>query len=246
MKKIVVFAALLFGLSTFAEAQQAVRFGFQLSPAFNWMSTDKNTISSNGTNLGLKLGLMGEFYFQENYALTTGLGFSFNSGGTLLHSNTGLYWVNSEVPSECAFFMEEREAPNLKYSIQYVEIPVGLKMRTREFGYIRYFMEPNLGFGFRTQAKGDIRNISDAEGCEDINIRPDVRLLNLFWGLNGGIEYSISESTSLIGGLGLQFGFTDTTKNDDTVYVDNSVSNQDAEDSRGVLRGIIVRLGIMF
>jgi hypothetical protein len=168
-------------------------------------------LASNGTNLGLKMGLMGEFYFQENYALATGLGFSFNSGGTLLHSNTGIYWANSEVPADCAFFMEEQQAPNLKYSIQYVEIPIGLKMRTREFGYIRYFMEPNVGIGFRTQAKGDIRNADDAEECNDINIRPDVRLLNLFWGLNGGIEYSVSESTSLVAGIGLQFGFTDVT-----------------------------------
>jgi hypothetical protein len=246
MKKIVVFAAFLIGLSTLAEAQQAVRFGFQVSPAFNWMSTDKNSISTNGTNLGLKLGLMGEFYFQENYALATGLGFSFNTGGTLLHSNTGIYWANSEVPADCAFFMEEQQAPNLKYSIQYVEIPIGLKMRTREFGYIRYFMEPNVGIGFRTQAKGDIRNADDAEECNDINIRPDVRLLNLFWGLNGGIEYSVSESTSLVAGIGLQFGFTDVTKDDDTVYLDNSVSNQDAEDSKGVARGVVLRLGVLF
>jgi hypothetical protein len=246
MKKIVVFAAFLIGLSTLAEAQQAVRFGFQVSPAFNWMSTDKNSISTNGTNLGLKMGLMGEFYFQENYALATGLGFSFNSGGTLLHSNNGVYWINSDVPDGCRFDMAERDPPNLKYSVQYVEIPIGLKMRTREFGYIRYFMEPNVGIGFRTQAKGDFRNASDSDECNDINIRPDVRLLNLFWGLNGGIEYSVSESTSLVAGIGLQFGFTDVTKDDDLVYPDNSVTNQEAEDSKGVARGIVLRLGVLF
>jgi hypothetical protein len=36
------------------------------------------------------------------------------------------------------------------------------------------------------------------------------------------------------------------TKDDDTVYLDNSVSNQDAEDSKGVARGVVLRLGVLF
>ncbi|TXB62137.1 PorT family protein [Phaeodactylibacter luteus] len=246
MKKFVVFATLIFAVAMVGQAQQAVRFGFQLSPTFNWMSTDDNTVNTNGTNLGLKLGLVGEFYFQENYAVTTGLGFSFNSGGTLLHDRGGSYWANSEVPESCRFEMENGPGSNLKYSIQYVEIPVGLKLRTREFGYIRYFFEPNLGLGFRTQANGDIRNSEDQDACTDINIRSDVGLFNVFWGVGGGIEYSVSESTSLVAGLGAQFGFVDVTKDDDLVFVDGSGSNTAKEDSKGVVRGIVLRLGVMF
>ncbi len=243
MKKFIVFTALLISISFAAQAQEAVRFGFQLSPTFGWMSTDDNTINTNGTNVGLKLGLVGEFYFQENYAVTTGLGFYFNAGGTLAHEREGEYWRNSEISQECQdFFMQN--GPNLKYSVQYVEIPVGLKLRTREFGYIRYFFEPNMGLGFRTQAKGDVRNAGDE--CNDLNIRSDVGLLNVFWGINGGIEYSVSESTSLVGGLGAQFGFVDATKDDDIVFIDGSSSNTVQEDSKGVLRAIVLRLGVMF
>lgn len=243
MKKIVLFAAFILTLATLSNAQQAVRFGFQLSPSFNWMSTDKNTVSTNGTNLGLRLGLKGEFYFQENYALTAGLGFSFNAGGTLLHRNNGQYWVNSDVPMICF-----KNQPNLKYSMQYVEIPIGLKMRTREFGYLRYFAEPNLGLGFRTQAKGEVRNSMDEEACTDLNIRDDVRLFNLFWGIDGGVEYSVSESTSIVGGIGVQFGFVDSTKNDDQVFTDINAPDKGAvtENSKAVLRSFIIRLGVMF
>lgn len=244
MKKIVLFAAFILTLATLSNAQQAVRFGFQLSPSFNWMSTDKNTVSTNGSNLGLRLGLKGEFYFQENYALTTGLGFSFNAGGTLLHRSNGQYWINSDVPMICRNdFAAATSTPNLKYSMQYVEIPIGLKMRTREFGYLRYFAEPNIGLGFRTQAKGEVRNPVDEEACTDLNIRDDVRLFNLFWGIDGGIEYSISESTSIVGGIGVQFGFVDSTKNDDEVFTDMGTVR---EDSKAVVRSFIIRLGVMF
>ncbi|HQU60765.1 MAG TPA: PorT family protein, partial [Saprospiraceae bacterium] len=90
MKKIVAIPAFLVLSLIMLHAQNGnVRFGFQLSPAFSWMSTSTNKINTNGTNLGLKLGMVGEFYFQENYAVTSGLGFFFNTGGTLLQERPG-------------------------------------------------------------------------------------------------------------------------------------------------------------
>ncbi|MCB0581925.1 MAG: outer membrane beta-barrel protein [Phaeodactylibacter sp.] len=241
MKKIVAFTAFLTLLLTAAHAQE-VRFGFQLSPAFSWMSSNTNQINSSGTNLGLKLGMVGEFYFQENYAVTSGLGFFFNTGGTLLHERAGMFWNESDLPDVCQTLDPQGK---LKYNLQYVEIPIGLKMRTREFGYIRYFFEPHLGLGFNTQANGDIT--SEGEQCKDINIQKDVNLLNLFWGLNGGIEYSVSESTSLVGGIGMQFGFADVTDdNGDKVFLDNNPNTPADEKSKGVIRAFIIRLGVIF
>jgi len=243
MKKIVAFTAFLTLVLISGQAQD-VRFGFQLSPAFSWMSTNTNKINSSGTNLGLKLGMVGEFYFQENYAVTSGIGFFFNTGGTLLHERRGDFWVNSELPESCREATKNETMTKLKYNLQYVEIPLGLKMRTREFGYIRYFLEPHVGFGFRTQANGDITARNSTEECQGINIQKDVNPLNLFWGLNGGIEYSISESTSLIGGAGLQFGFADASKDDDTIFLENG--DPAAEKAKGSIRAFVIRLGVMF
>ena len=58
-------------------------------------SIDDNTINNNGTNLGLKLQVMAENYFQENYAITLGFGFAFNHGGTLQYDNGGALWRNT-------------------------------------------------------------------------------------------------------------------------------------------------------
>ena len=139
MKKLITVLCLMsIFLTTYG--QEDLRFGFQMSPSFSWMSTDVNHINTSGTNLGLKLGLIGEYYFRENYAITSGIGFHFNAGGTLLYENEGFYWRNSDIPtSVLSDSLSFPAGTKFKSSIQYLEIPLGLKMRTREFGYIRSF-----------------------------------------------------------------------------------------------------------
>ncbi|MDX1939881.1 MAG: porin family protein [Saprospiraceae bacterium] len=241
MKKIVAIAAFLFALQTLASAQTDIRFGFQLSPVFSWMNTSDNRINPSGTNLGLKLGMNAEFYFRENYAFSTGLGFGFNHGGTLQYDFGGSYWTRSGLGSALDTLPA---GVNLKYGIQYVEIPAALKLRTREFGYLRYYVEPGITVGFKSQARGTIQGRGVGEDAEKINIRKEVNGLNLSWGIGAGIEYSLSESTSLVGGLGFQIGFADAT-DDNGVVFDDKRGNRE-EDSKGKVNGIIIRLGVMF
>ncbi|MEM0994440.1 MAG: porin family protein [Bacteroidota bacterium] len=223
MKKIVIIAVfLLTTMAAFCQASYNIRFGLQLSPTFSWMQSEASNINRNGVNIGLKLAMLGEYYFAENYAVTSGLGFAFNHGGTLRYDQEATnYWNNGA----------ELQRADLKYSVQYIEIPVGLKMRTREFGYLRYYGEPYIAFSFRSQSRGDIKGTDR----NDIDIKEFVNPIAMSWGIGIGAEYSISESTSLIGGLYLQNMFTDMTK--DVELGDNSNSNLD---------GLVLRLGVLF
>jgi hypothetical protein len=195
------------------------------------MKTNDNKINRNGTNLGLKLGAVGELYFEDKYALLIGIGFSFNTGGTLRHENFGDIWQRSELPA--GVLRPFPAGTDLKYSLQYVEIPVGLKFKTREFGYIRYFTElPVLTLGFNSQARGSVRYQGINE--EKIDIKKEVIGLSLSWGLSAGIEYSVTESTAIVAGLGFQRVFTDVTK------------DYDGFDSKGTIGSVILRFGVMF
>lgn len=237
MKKIVAIAAFLMLLQGIVIAQETdVRLGFQVSPVISFMgSTDDNQINGNGANLGLKLGAKGEIYFRENYAFIIGLGFAFNSGGTLRHELGGKIWQRSEIPEAINPQFGLPAGTDLKYSIQYVEIPFGLKFRTREFGYLRYFAEiPVITLGFKSQAKGTIQYQGINE-TDKYTIQKEVNSLALSWGVGGGVEYSIGSSTSLIGGLGYQRVFTDVTKDYDG----------DA-DSKNFINNVIIHLGVMF
>ncbi len=244
MKKIALIV--FFGLSLhFAHAQfNDVRFGLQASPTFSWMSANNNRINSSGTNLGLKLGMLGEFYFRENYAFSTGIGFGFNQGGTLQHEWEGFYWGDSyrQLTTDT---LPLPSMTKLKYNIQFLEIPLGLKMRTREFGFIRYFLEPAITLGIKTQAKGTLTGRNLGDEFEDINIESEVNALNLAWGITGGIEYSLSETTALVGGIGFQVGFTDITKDSGTeINPDTGIESD--ENSVGKAHNITIRIGVLF
>jgi opacity protein-like surface antigen len=224
-------------------------FGFQLSPTFSWMSSDSKYVQSVGTPLGLKLGVLAEKRFADNYAVTTGLGFHFNTGGGLKHDYAGTFWTNSygdfnPVPTAKDSFAA---GTLLKYNLQFLEIPIGLRMRTQEFGYMRYFMEPLLTLGIRTQASGSIVG-SGKFDQEKINIKEAVSAMNFSWGFGGGVEYTISQNTVVVGGLYYNRGFIDMTSDSDSKVIKpgGNIQSATAETSYSVINNLTIRLGVMF
>lgn len=232
------------------------RIGFQMSPRFSWLSTNIGTVTSSGTNLGIHIGTMSEFYFSDNYAVTMGLGLTFNQGGTLKHKFGGNFLPESDL-SESRFnegIKPLADGVEIKYKLQYLEIPMSLKLRTREFGYTRFFIEaPMLSWGIRTQARGDINTVGIK--TEKENIREDVSIFVFSWGLGGGLEYFFSEKNSLVGGIFYNRGFNDITTNKGTTAMTNpeqDPNNPDddyitsKEDSKAVQNMISVKIGIFF
>lgn len=246
MKKIILSTLFVLACTIGLTAQQSLRFGVQVSPTFSWMQSNDNSIRSNGSNLGLKVGMLGEFYFAENYALLTGVGLAFNHGGTLKHDQGGNFWPNSSLSDSNLF--ELPDGINTRYHIQYLEIPVALRMRTREFGYLRYFAEvPRLLFGIRTRASGDLEGSVNSSGEL---ITPDVNLFTISWGAGAGVEYSISPSTAFTAGLFFQSSFLDVTRNKNArkyEYDANmNITNTENEHSLGQLSALALRIGLMF
>lgn len=228
MKKIVLLFSFLFALHSLSAqlGDGSLRFGLQLSPSFSWMQSEAAVVNGNGVNLGLKLAMMGEYYFADNYAFTSGLGFAFNHGGTLRHDRPSSFW-NLE---------GEFANADVKYSVQYIEIPLGLKMITREFGYLRYYGEPFVMLGFRSQARGTRSGGAGFAAQNDVAIKEFVNGAGLSWGLGLGAEYSLSESTAIVGGLYFQNMFTNMVKKG-SVQPTDVKANFDA---------ITLRLGILF
>ncbi len=229
--------------SLLSVAQNDIQFGFELSPTISWLTTDNSKINPNGSNLGLKLGMIGEYFFRENYSFVTGIGFHFNAGGRLFYEetiDTISIWADADIPGDNIY----EGGSDFKYSLQYVEIPIGLKLRTREFGYLRYYVDPRITLGFNTQGKGNILSDAAIDKEEDFNIQSSVNLINLSWGIGAGVEYIISENTAIIGGIAFQTGFTDLTKDKNTLIKVNGKESE--EDSKGRLNSIILRFGIMF
>jgi Outer membrane protein beta-barrel domain len=234
-----------------ATMAQDLHFGFQLSPSWSWLSTDNTRINGVGSALGMKLSLVAEKRFSEAYSISTGIGFHFNSGGAVRADSTGKLWQNS-----WDNFDIKPQAPNnvfgkdskLRYSISYLEIPIGLKMRTAETGnHIRYFAEPFLTMAFRTNAKGAVLGATSIPDQEKISIGKEVAWGMLSWGVGAGGEYIIANNTAVVVGLYFQNGFTDVTTDGSSVIFDSTVAGgQRPDNSKGVIKSITLRLGVMF
>lgn len=234
MKKIVILLCFLGLFFSKSDAQNEIRFGFQFSPTFSWMKSEANPtlIRKNGSAiLGAKLGAVGEYYFRENYSIASGIGFAFNHSGRLKHTNGGAFWANSDLSN--AGLDTLSDGVTLKYNLQYVEIPISLKLRSGYFGTYRVYAElPMLYLGFKTQAKGSTSG--NNPDTEKENIGPDVNFFNISWGFGGGVEYEIGSQTSLVAGLYYQQGFTDVT---------NDVPD---DNTKATIGAFIIRLGVMF
>jgi len=258
MKKIVLQAAFFIFLQNLMFSQD-FRFGFQVSPNRTWINSSDNTINPTSGNTGLKLGVVGEYYFDERYAITAGLGFAFNQGGTLKHDRGGNFFSESDL-SNPNLNSGDKPLPDgveLTYKIQYVEIPLGLKMRTDEMGYFRYYAEiPIFPTAIRTQARGNIEGTDI--NVEDLDINKDVTLFSLSWGLGAGVEYNISSNTALVAGLYYQNQIIDFTDNDATIATDQTAGANTPddpsddqfttikEDASSKIGSITLRLGVLF
>jgi len=238
MKKI----ALLFVFSCFVASLSAqdggFQFGFHVSPTFSWLgnNADKNAIETDGTSFAFKLGADGEYYFRENYALKFGLAMSFNQGGGLQFNTI------DGTPDPINLFADSQPEifttgnTTAKFNYQYIELPIGLKLRTNEMGFMRYFMEvPVITFGINVAARGEIDG-STEDG--DFKISKDTGFLQMSWGLGGGAEYSLSESTAITAGVYYQAGFVNS------YFAKTGLDSID--DTKTTTKMVEIRIGVLF
>lgn len=178
---------------------QDIQFSLWADPLISWYSSDTRESVNDGLRPGFSFGLSFDRYFSENYAFSTGI-FLLNSSGNLNYSDTTIIRFKND---ETTIFIGD----NITYHTQYLSIPLGLKLRTNQIGYITFFTNVGLDPKVLIGAKCDI----PSQDIEGENITEEVRLLNLGYHLNAGIEYSLGGSTALVFGLGYENNFMDTT-----------------------------------
>lgn len=239
MAKLYTVALLLaIHVTGFGQISENLRFGFKASPQLSWISTDDKSIETSNYMLGITLGTMTEMYLNENYILTTGLGLTFSEGGSLIHDKGGRLLPDSELSE--SVYDSLPGGSKIRYNVQYLEIPFGFRMRSKEFGRFRLTFEaPIITFGVKIRARADIDG-PGIPGSEDENINSEVNIFNMSYGLGAGTEYTITENISLLLSLQYKQGFLDVTK-DHGVRSDGSF-----EDSKGTIGHFSLKAGILF
>ena len=286
MKKIIT-SLILLGLVFNVNAQgndKDFRFGLKIEPSFNWLSPDNvQKFESGGIKMGFGVGAMTDFKLGGNVWLSTGVAIDFNgaklnyldntitdttgfypgyfhyssgqSSGIVSvdDANTALLDTASTTFSEYSFIQLESRS----YKVQYVNIPLFIKMKTDEIGYLTYFGQFGLNTSIKTKARatdGGViisgTNIALTD-LDDLDIEKEVNLFKVAGSIGGGFEYNLSESTSLTVAVNFDYGFTSLTKKDSDHII--AIQNGQAvaafekySDQKNKANAVRLTVGILF
>lgn len=227
MKKIVwIFSLLFITVTAGAQDQQATsttkkfNFGLKAAPGIGWFKPESSKQTSDGAKFNFGYGIMTEFNFTDNYCFATGLEVNHVKGATRQTIAFG------EVSS------------TLK--IQYLTLPLTLKMKTKEIGAMKYFGQFGVGNSFALKSKADVRT----------NFSGNVTTYN-----NVDADSSVAMiRESLLIGLGAEYNLVGSTSAVFSVMYDNGFTNLNSKEARRSLsypgklssKAIIVTLGILF
>jgi hypothetical protein len=95
----------------------------------------------------------------------------------------------------------------VEYKIQYLVIPIGLKLQTNQIGYLTFFSDLGLDPKIAISRKADIPSLN----ISGENANNEINLFNLSYHITAGIEYSLGGSTALVLGLNFDNNFLDAT-----------------------------------
>lgn len=202
MKKLVLSAMLIGALSTNLSAQevtgsyddQTFNFGLKATPTISWLRVDAEGISNDGIRIGFTYGLVTEFKFSSNYAFATGIDVSYRGG-------------------KYKYIEQDDKNVAITQKLQFLDVPVALKLRTNEIGYMKYYGT----FGFLPGVIIKATQTIDSESIlvDDRSNRSnqsDFTVFNIGLLVGAGAEYNLGGKTSITAGITYNNGIIDILK----------------------------------
>lgn len=217
MRRVFLFAMLMAGGCLLYG--QELKIGVFADPLVSWFASESRSVHAQGAKLGIEGGAMVDNYFRKNYALQTGIALG-TQGGRLLFDEPKAflsYGENDTLPAGTV----------VRYSINYIAVPLGLKLKTNEIGHASYYTRLGFSNHFNIKTKAS----SDDQTLNKSLIENEIFFYNLSYYLGIGCLYHINRDTSLDVALSYTNGFINLARQDDIKLFSRSVS---------------LRLGIIF
>lgn len=205
MKKILFFSLILF--STAATAQ--VQLGLKLAPVIvsNRVTNDSLTAKNDGSSVKMSIGLIADKPLSDNYMLSSGLVY---------------------VPKRAAF-RDPNLGLNEEYNVQYLQIPLTVKLFTNEIA-------PDIKVYFQVGGALEIKVFDEP-------LDPSYTLIDKFNPIEipvilaSGVEYRAGLSTTIFAAFSYQRGLTNVV---------NEVSVPTADDLAIRSTVVSIDLGVKF
>lgn len=198
MKKIVFLLAFVFISNVLFAQYKPFQLGFKVSPTISWLNANDSGLKGEGTSIGFNGGFVAEFNFTENYMIMTGINYNYAKGKIsyqkLVQENDTLSPLHNQI---CDI--------SQTINFQYIEIPIALKLRTNEFGKVRFYglMGINSAFCFNAKSDKTISYENDSKKIERENVKDDFTLMKESLLLGIGTELRVDQSSFL--SIGVNF-----------------------------------------
>lgn len=289
MNKFLIFILISLPLVTLGQSnnndpivQQAelrnLRFGIYAQGSFGWLNPENQKKYSQGSlGFGYGWGFDVEINFNRNTTLRTGLNLSTFKAGLnyynpdLTLSNETYYvldanenYVNwsGNTPPEGDLY----QLFNRKYNVNYVNVPIILKLKTNEIGYFTYYGEFGATLGFKTKALVDDEikpleyNLSDSTFENSLSLNQKLYILDvnadkstqpIRFGLNlgAGAEYNLSGNTSFFFQLNWNYFINNLltkAENESFLRKETSKGVFNAVDAKAFPGNIVLSFGVLF
>lgn len=220
MKKLtLLFLFLCLGYTASAQ----IEIGIQVSPSVStsrFIAADRHDFKQESAGLGLGIGIIADYFFAQNYAVSTGL--VYRSKGSKIS------YLRSDNLGNT-----NREQNDL--SIHYLEVPATVKLFTNEVApaTILYFQ---AGTSFNTKVAASVDDKKVLADGKRASTRFNIFELDAL--LGAGAEMQLGQSTKLFGGVSYHRGLT----NIDDYYQDTLDDNDIAVKNQS----FSINLGVKF
>ena len=224
--------SLLFLVGIINPVFSQIKMGIKASPQYTWTSTDSKSVTTTDSRVNISYGVVLDYFFTENYSI--GTEFSLGTFGGSLKPDS----INIGAKSTSANDLK------LNYKLQYFNIPLILKMRTKEIGYTRFYAEFGVGMSYNFKAKADITSTSQNINTTNVDVNnPDPKDdLRLSPGMNVNFFRA-----SLIMGAGIQYNAFSNTLIVAGIRYDNALNDFTADSGlKSRMNFVALNLGVMF
>ncbi len=189
---------------------QDYRYGIYTAPVISWFRTDVEDVSNKGARAGFFFSISAERHLTDNWYFSAGLAYT-SASSRLVNADNSFFRFSDHTATIAA-------GDPVIYRLQYISIPVGIKIKTHETGYFSYFAEFGLDPKVVINGRVDIPSI----GIKGKGAMTETRRFNAGYHATAGAEYSIDGNTSLILGLGYESTIFDITKDFETNETDRT------------------------
>jgi len=211
------------------KTRQKFKIGFNLSPSIDFFQPNTEGVDLDKIRFKFGYGMMAEVAFTNNYAITFGLEHKMAGASLDFGADADARYFDQSDQTEYRLLTRAQR-------LDYVNIPITLKLMTNEIGYFTYFGQfgVDLSILASSQMKDQRQTVDtstvagvlteefgSAGETDFISRYNQTMFFNVKLRIGAGFEWNFSGNTALVVSVSYHNGFIDLMRDPDNEKVEN-------------------------